>query len=188
MINVTISYTIDNASSVKKHVGAGVVLNSDGGSKGDGLYDGGVSQSPYGKAARRLCREGRQVYHVSVDHTARQYSRFSLIEIFRRMHGFERVPRGAQSKKQRIRMIVTMSHEEKYNHRLKSHIPKELTLQQYEQDLEVWLMNAAWRTRTSGDPLVKLGMLLDGSDDEDDGAISWLSGSDDGSSDDSSEE
>ena len=166
-LELTLDYTIDMITSAKKHVGRGVVLNSDGGAKGDGLHDGVVSESAYGKAARKISRESHQVYHVGCDHSAKQYSRFATIEIPDGTPGFENVPRGNVSGKRRIRLTVTTNHAENYNKRLKSHIPKTLTLADYEKDPDVWLLNASWRVRLSGDPLLKFGRFLRGQDDPD---------------------
>ena len=152
-------------------MGGGCLLNSDGGSKGDGLHDGGVSMSVYGKAARRVSEESHKIFHASVDHSGKQYSRFTLIEVPEGTPGFERVPRGNISGKLRIRTTVTVNHVERYHRELKRHIPSALTVQEYEGDPELWLMNAAWRCRIIGDPFVKLGELLHGdASDEEDGA------------------
>ena len=147
---------------MKKHVGTGCALNSDGGSKGDGLHDGGLSASPWGKAARRLSEEDHKVFHASVDHSTKQYSRFSVIEVPEDAIGFENVPRGGISGKKRIRMTVTVNHAERYHKELKRHIPADVNLATYEADPELWLMNAAWRCRVSGDPFKKLGAFLNG--------------------------
>ena len=137
-------------------------MNSDGGSKGDGDHDGGVSTSAYGKAARRVSEESHKIFHAGVDHSAKQYSRFTLIEVPEGTPGFENVPRGGVSGKRRIRTTVTVNHVERYHRELKRHIPSSLKVVDYEEDPELWLMNAAWRCRISGDPFVKLGDLVHG--------------------------
>ena len=57
---------------------------------------------------------------------------------------------------------VTVNHVERYHRELKRHIPSDLNVGDYEDDPELWLMNAAWRCRISGDPFVKLGDLVHG--------------------------
>ena len=56
--------------------------------------------------------------------------------------------------------------EERYHRELKRHITPSLTVDDYSADPELWLMSAAWRCRITGDPLVKLGELLQGSADD----------------------
>ena len=172
---------------VKDHVGEGVALNSDGGSKGDGLYDGGVSQSPFAKAARRVTRESHTVLHAGVDHSAKQYSRFSVIEIPQRATGFTGVPRGRLSGKRRVRMTVTINHVERYHRTLKSHVPRNLSLAEYSVDPDLWLMNAAWRCRLIGDPFLKLALFLRG-DNCDDADVESESDDDDDLSDESDDD
>ena len=152
--------------SLVSHAGTGVVLNSDGGQGGDGKGDA-PSNSPYARAARRISEEKHKMFHVGINHTGKQFSRFSVIEVPDNTEGFENVPRSAATNQQRIRIHVTTNHAEIYNKYLKAQIPSRLSLKDYEANPNLWLMNAAWRCRIIGDPLDALGKLLAGEHEQD---------------------
>ena len=141
------------------HCGPGVLVNSDGGSGGDGMYDRCLSQSPYAKAARRISTPARPVFHCGVDHTAKQLSRFTVVDVHDKP-GFENCPRSSTSGRRRLRACVTVNHAECYHRHLKKHIPAELNLASYLKDPWLWLMCAAWRLRIHDDPYRALGQLM----------------------------
>ena len=151
---------------VKKHVGKGVLLNSDGGSGGDGDHDRGLSMSPYAKAARRMSQCQHDVLHGGVDHTAHQYSRFMSI-IVGNKNGFQRVARSQTTGARRIRAEVSTNHIEVLWKYLKRQLPANLPYKAYVEDPWSWLMCAAWRLRVMRDPFLAFGRLLQGREEDD---------------------
>ena len=144
---------------VRKHIGRGVLLQSDGGSGGDGMGDKAVSYSPYAKAARAVTSESHTIFHGGVDHSAKQFSRFIAIDA-ENIEGFEGVQRSTSTGRRRIRAEVCTNHIESAWRILKKQIPKHLTYGNYVEDSENWLMLACWRLRIAGDPWIAFGRLL----------------------------
>ena len=114
----------------KQVLGTGILLNSDGGSGGDGEHDEGISSSPYAKTARQISQESHPVVHGGVDHGSHQYSRFSVIDVEGKS-GYENVPRSTTTGRRRIRATISINGVANFWKELKRYLPNSLTYENY---------------------------------------------------------